>query len=633
MVGLGTEAKHRERSQEASQEDFRKEVYKNSYKRLRQTITKAFEEPEQIRPSEWAEKYVELPRSVTRWPGQFSWDRGPYARDVFDTIWDPEVQRVTLICGTQLMKTMLLFLCGMYAVRERPVPIMMVMATSEKMKDVAQRRLHPILEYNEWVNDLRLQGRNTWKTDQMRFDGCDWMCYGGNSTSQVSSDAVGLALFDEIDDWSTGDEKEGGIFGQAQSRTKSYGTRAKTIIATSPTIPDRTGWREYKSGSMDEWEVPCPFCDHYQVLKFKQFWWPKDIRSPSEAYDETKYRCEFCEELIDDEYRTEMQLNGRWVSQKENRRHRSFRLASFNVMPDIFPWGYFSERFLKCYPQDSEGNAITKATPYPEDLQVVVNHDWCKVWEQQGRPSDEDEIMAHRDGYNEGEMPEWPVAIIITADLGEHELHYIVCAHTNQETIYLLRHGTVAHMDELADLAHYSFTGPDGKTKFKPTHGYLDCGYDIKDPQELAALDFCDAQGWMPIKGHAQSVNLKPGKMLGHDITLVNSDHFKGKFWARMAIPTADPGSIHFHRDTTNEIAAHCMAEYLGRKKMPNGQFKKTWIRTGPNHKFDCFVYQMAAATEIGVRLLDRMGPAKVDGNSGRKRKGATATNDGPGGW
>lgn len=563
--------------------------------------------------------------------------RSPAGREVFDAIWTPGVEQVTLLCGTQLMKTMLLFLSILYNIDKHGVPCLFVMKTYNKACDVSQRRLQPLIEEQDFVQRRMLAGKGAWKIAQMMFTSCTLTVYGAGSTSQLSSDACGLALLDEIDDWDEGaeDGKEGGMYGQAESRLKSYGMYAKKVIATSPTIEDRIGYREYLTGTMSEWEVPCIHCGGYQTLEFQHkdgkggFRWPKEMRNPGQVYENTWYECRLCGGQIEDHHRWDMQQNGRWRDQRENKRHKSYRLSSLNVLPDVYSFGHFAERFLKCYPIDSQGNAITTASPYPDRLHVVVNHDWCQVWQARQGTVSEDEILKHRDVYEPSVSPIWPTAIIITADVGEHESWYSVCAWDSNETVYLIDYGMVGNMEDLSSVGQRYYVGPDGETKWQPTHAYADVGYDPKDPNATRVIDFCRRHGWMGVKGHSQSQQVRIGEMDGEQILLVNGDHFKGKFWGRMRIKLGDPGSIHFHRETESLVANHMRGEYLGRKKMADGSYKQTWIRTGPNHYFDTWVYQFAAAQHARVRSLPILGPPRKPTYKPKVREEGL----GPGSW
>ncbi|HHQ49564.1 MAG TPA: hypothetical protein ENK19_11870, partial [Acidobacteria bacterium] len=61
---------------------------------------------QRLTSSEWAERYLRLPQSVTSMSGPFRVGRTPYLREIMDTRDLPHVRRVVLCAAPQTGKTL-----------------------------------------------------------------------------------------------------------------------------------------------------------------------------------------------------------------------------------------------------------------------------------------------------------------------------------------------------------------------------------------------------------------------------------------------------------------------------------------------------------------------------------------------
>jgi phage terminase large subunit GpA-like protein len=105
--------------------------------------------------------------------------------------------------------------------------------------------------------------------------------------------AIGLLCLDEVDKYRL--TKEGNFIPLARKRLETYRSRAKEIIASSPTFEGSEIDKAYQGSDQREFFVPCPFCSQEQSMmkKFRtQVRW--DDRLPTDDLKalSARYYCE-----------------------------------------------------------------------------------------------------------------------------------------------------------------------------------------------------------------------------------------------------------------------------------------------------------------------------------------------------
>jgi len=119
---------------------------------------------------------------------------------------------------------------------------------------------------------------------------------------------VRYLFLDEVDGYPGDVEGEGDAIALAEARTRTF-ARRKIFIVSTPTISGSSRIeREYEQTDQRQFMVPCPHCEHEQVLTFEQLIWEKGL--PETAH----YKCESCEQPIYEYQKTEMLERGRWQS-------------------------------------------------------------------------------------------------------------------------------------------------------------------------------------------------------------------------------------------------------------------------------------------------------------------------------
>jgi phage terminase large subunit GpA-like protein len=156
---------------------------------------------------------------------------------------------------------------------------------------------------------------------------CQMYVAWARSSATLADKAVRYGHAFEIDKW----EQKGVASGKASEadplalffeRFKEFVTY-KRVIESSPAVKGKSRVERGRlAGHNCRLEVPCPHCDHYQVLRLGDgreaggIVWEHDAAGRSDetlARKTANYVCEECEEPIGDEHRGQMMRAGVWI--------------------------------------------------------------------------------------------------------------------------------------------------------------------------------------------------------------------------------------------------------------------------------------------------------------------------------
>jgi phage terminase large subunit GpA-like protein len=264
-----------------------------------------------ISVSQWAEDHRELPPGSAE-PGKFRVDRTPYMREIMDhlSVTD-QCQKVVFKKSSQVGATETGNNWLGYVIDVAPSPMLYIMPTDAMVKSTSKKRIQPMIETTPRLQQKIKpnKSRDSGNTIQEKFfQGGSVSMVGANSPVGLASAAIRYVYLDEVDRYPMDVQGEGSAITLAETRTISYGARKKIFITSTPTRKgqsaidnefDKTGQRHYF--------VPCPHCGGAQALRFEQ------LRYEPGKWDQTKYECEHCKELILERHKPQMFAAGKWM--------------------------------------------------------------------------------------------------------------------------------------------------------------------------------------------------------------------------------------------------------------------------------------------------------------------------------
>ena len=286
-----------------------------------------------ITVSEWADKYRFLTTKSSAEPGQWRTSRTPYLKEIMDVM-SPKAKtrngnpatKIVFIKGAQLGGSEALINCVGYYVDIAPCPILYVLSTVDLAKFTSTDRIDPLIEMTPSIR-AKIGEKRSHNAEnailKKGFSGGSLRFIGANSPVGLRSAAVRLLVLDEVSSYPDA-TPEGDPVELALKRADTFGENKKVLAVSTPTIENQCKiTRMFEETDQRYFHIPCPHCNFYQVLQFKNFRWESGI--PSSVY----YECESCKGKIHDEiHKKTMIQKGKWIPKFPERDVIGFHLSS-----------------------------------------------------------------------------------------------------------------------------------------------------------------------------------------------------------------------------------------------------------------------------------------------------------------
>lgn len=368
-------------------------------------LSAQFEPPERLPLSSWAEKNINLSSEYSAKTGElelYSWQR-----EIFDAFTDPKVSEITLMCGTQLTKTLLLQCALAYIIKEAPGPILMVYPKADDAKAFSKERLGPMLRDISCLRGLVSESSHDGNTILMKeFPGGSLSLVGAGAPGNLARRSIRYLFADEIDKNPLSSGKEGDPIKLGAERLVTFRSRAKLIRVCSPTlfVSSRIN-AAYQLSDRRKPYVPCHICGFKQVLRFRP-----NVRfdtslsldlQPDSAY----YECANpdCVAPWDDNQRWWACDRVEWRADKPFTGHAGFWISHL-----YSPYKRLKQITKQFIEARNDRNA----------LQVFINTTLAEVWVEEGQTPDGEVLFARREHYDCGDDVVVPKrALFLTASV------------------------------------------------------------------------------------------------------------------------------------------------------------------------------------------------------------------------
>lgn len=573
-----------------------------------------------IKPSEWANNCRVLPDTAGR-PGKFSTDLTPYVVEILDrlSVHDPAqevyLQKSSQVGGTEIGNNWL----G-YIMDAAPGPTLYVMPTDTMMKDTSKNRIEKMIENTPALSEKISLRKAKDKSNTLlykEFQGGFIKMVGANSPVGLSSIAVRNVYMDEIDRYPLSVGGEGSAEGLAKTRTITYGARKKMLLTSTPTIKgisaiaarfETTGQRYY--------HVPCPFCGQRQPLVLEQ------LKYEQGNYQDVKYQCIYCENLIDERFKSRMMKPGLWMPkypEREDGITYGYFINALYSPSNWYPWSQLAKEKDEC-----ENDIPKKIVFTNTKLGLAYEH------EEKGDKPDWENIYDRAEDYQEG-VPFTSVAFItagvdVQADRLEVEVVGWIMGKTTQSIEYIQIIGDTSQDEvwtELGKILNKTWVRERDNAVIPLRLMALDTGYNT-----VKCYEFSQKHGInrvIPVKGMdklsvyfsaPKSVDiLKVGKPVGKvkvwgiGVSLIKTDIY-GKIKVRIDHETGlvPDGYCHFPKREPSYFRG-LTAEEVVQVNDKKGFSRYEWVKKYKrNEPLDCRVYARAAAAVVG---MDRWSPER----------------------
>lgn len=562
-------------------------------------IKKVFTAQEELKVSEWAEKYRILDES-SNLSGKWSNSVTPYLVEIMDTLNSPFIREVYLCKGSQLGGTEVLINMLGYIISEEPGPTMIVYPSDDLAKDISNDKLKPAFRLIPKIKKIFYE--NSSKELRLKFKTTTVYLRGAGSPSKLASKAIKYLFFDEIDKMGGASKKEASPYSLAMERTKTYKSQRKVYACSTPTLKTNYIWQLHdRADEVREYFVPCPYCGAFQTLEFGQIKFDKDEEkklSPYERAQTANYVCKECGCIILDKDKPKMLREGRWKAVKK-RGIGEPKTVGFHInsLYSVFvTWADVAEEFLK-------------SKDDPEQLQNFANSWLAEPWEDTKLKTTKDLVLERQTECMEYEVPDWTLKLTGGIDVQENCVYWVIRAWGENWTSQLIARGQETDLWRADEIMNLSYEKKNGD-KLVPSLVLVDSG-----DQTDKVYDFCadTAEYTLPCKGSSKPmqtdyrlsvINKAGSKAQGINLVLIDTGKYKDRIASRMQRKNGR-GSWMVYQGIDEDYAEQVTAEHKVTERKENGIPKQVWVKKeshGDNHYLDAEVYAMAAADILGAR-------------------------------
>lgn len=354
--------------------------------------------PPKLTVSQWADQYRFLSQEASAESGQWETSKAEYQREMMDCITEPAIVEVTVMKSVRTGGTQAVIDNPIgYFMHQDPGPMIVIHPGKVEGRDWSKDHFDtmvrdtPVLRaivHTERVKDRRNEILHK------QFPGGLLYIIGSNSAAGFRQKTIQRAFLDDIDAYDVSAGNEGDQIDLARNRTLTYFHHYRKIIKCSnPTTRGLSRIEhEYLASDQRHYYVPCPQCNHLQLLVFSlkdsQFGDLSggELKFDSENLSWCYYECENCHAKLDERYKLRMIRGGQW--RKLNPQVHGH--AGFHIPELISPfssWELMAKDFLN-----------TKKLK--ERLRVFVNQRLGETFiEEKTYELDEDSLLARREKY------------------------------------------------------------------------------------------------------------------------------------------------------------------------------------------------------------------------------------------
>lgn len=572
--------------------------------------------------------------------GPWTLERVPYLRAPLEALSDPRVREVTIVKPAQSGATESVVLNTLfYFIDHEPSPILAAYPTEGEAEKFSKKKLAPAIRDTPCVaskvaDSKSRKGEST--ILEKTFYGGSLGIVGGASARNFRMVSARVLVADDVDGLdhavSEGDQIE--LLRQRANAFDDY----KGLWVSSPGDAKNSKiFPLYRSMERrGEFHVPCPHCEHMQVLRFggprEAFGlkWEREERAGETVHlpETAAYLCERCAALIDERHKYAMVQAGEYLSDVDGLPVLSAPARSY---------GFWFRAFVSYFANVSWGNiarSFLTATREKnwEKLRVVVNTSFAETFEipVEGEAVDPASLEARATLYRDaqGQRIEVPNGVgtltgfadvqhdrieVLIVGWGTDERSWMIAHHrvygdTSQPDVYKLVDGlrTRVYRHELGGemrVVTFGIDSGDG-TRTSEVYDYV-AGH---------AGEFVYATKGHDFRQRTPAVLAKTPPRPGVRLLHIGTHALKSQLAARLKLKQAEDGSLPFgfmhlraaetpwHNGADAEFFAQFGREKLRSKRMPNGKWVPEWLTTGANEAIDLYVGNMA--------LLDFLGPA-----------------------
>lgn len=536
---------------------------------------------ERLTAIEWMAKNVVIPHSARN--TTFDPSTAPWMVEPISEIAKDFNDEIVIAAPVGSGKTTLFECLLAWIVSENPGPTLVTGQTDKTSKDWAESRLEPMFQAIPIVRGLFPRDRHAKRKTEILFRHMPLFMVGANLTA-LQEKSIRWAIADEVWRWKKGMVEE------FRRRTHDRWNARRVLVSQGGFDGDDF----HDAEDMAENREWCWRCECGAV----HAWDFKDVKF--ERFDEAgridwnlvsntaKMVCPTCGKEFHDDPVTRRGLAASSfyaVTKKGAPGRIAFHYDASAVW--WIPWGSLAVEWVKAEQDAKAGDK--------EALRQFRQKRNARRWIEQGNGATDDQVLACRGEYHKGRCPIDPVALTVSADVGQDTTHYTVTAWQLDMTCHVIDYGTVVAVEDLLDLAGtLQYQTPSGKTVL-PIGGMIDSGYNAEGVYKV-----CHLSGgyFFPVRGSNASFGT------GGETVLKDYPNMPlytlGEYASKMAlfddrIAKRKPPFLYFPLDSSEEF----LSAFMGQKVITNKKGRREWQKVANDHYADSVRINYKCATEL----------------------------------
>ncbi len=249
---------------------------------------------------------------------------------------------------------------------------------------------------------------------------------GANSPASLSQITVHFQVQDDLAKWEM--NAAGDPEAQADNRSRAIEFAKIAKVSTPLILPGCRITRDYEAGSQEHPYVPCPHCDHMQVLEWDNMLANLDPAHPENAH----FSCVACGAEIHEHHRPQMLKGFEWRAHNPGaaREHRSF-------------WIWSAYSYLQSFERIAREWLKAKGDPAAE--QTFLNDAAGRAYRAQGeaRPWEELRDRARESSYLRGTVPAGALLLFLGIDCQHDRVEWQLVGFGRDYRRYVIDYGIV----------------------------------------------------------------------------------------------------------------------------------------------------------------------------------------------
>lgn len=364
----------------------------------------AIEPPPPVDYLAWAEANIVFSKRESPFPGAYNRGLFPYFDEILRALSpDDPCRVVTLMGSAQIGKTVIANVYTGGSLAMDPSDFLYTHPTEDNARRWSKLKLAPMLRSTAILARLfpeRSRDADNSVLHKERVDGLgSILISGANSPASLSQVTMPRQAQDDLSKWemnSAGDPET-----QADSRSRAHEFAKILKLGTPLVLPGCRITKSFEAGSQEYPYLPCPHCDHFQVLEWDNMLANLDYENPDAAH----FVCVACGCEIEDNHRPQMLARLEWRAHNPAaaRDHRSF-------------WVWSAYSYLQTFARIAREWIVAKGDSAGE--QTFLNDSAGRAYRAQGEspPWEKLRDRASVSTYARGEIPTGALVITLGID-------------------------------------------------------------------------------------------------------------------------------------------------------------------------------------------------------------------------